>query len=132
MPWQELTNLDLGVDPGQREVVSPRGGMCTVARWTLEHALATMRRQVPRTVLRPPRAVGFGRARLAPDALNGPGHHEASLSVEKHEPRPETWGDQVKVVLERFGNFLVMARGHDQGTSRNGENVARPVARAVG
>ncbi|KAK9114835.1 hypothetical protein Syun_021632 [Stephania yunnanensis] len=47
MPWQGLTNLDLGFDPGQREVVSLRGGMDTVARKTLEHALGTMPRQDP-------------------------------------------------------------------------------------
>ncbi|KAK9133119.1 hypothetical protein Scep_012647 [Stephania cephalantha] len=96
IPWQGLTNIDLGVGPG--DVVSPRGGIGAVARRTFEHALGTMPRQDPWTDhgAGHPEPVGLRRTepRLAPEA---PGRTQAPQScpcpVEKHGPRPLRSGE---------------------------------------
>ncbi|KAK9148657.1 hypothetical protein Scep_007414 [Stephania cephalantha] len=88
IPWQGLTNLDLGVDPG--DVVSPRGDMGTVKddpRACLgHHAKAT---HGPVT----PSRWDSTEPRLAPRCTGTAEHHRALLSVEKHGPRPLRRGE---------------------------------------
>ncbi|KAK9157156.1 hypothetical protein Scep_003730 [Stephania cephalantha] len=106
------------------EVVSPRGGVCTVARWTLEHALGTMPRQVPRAHARPPRAGGTWPSPASTEAYGRTRTVSGPCPFEKHAPRPRDVGrpsasdyEQLSASgYEKLINYL--GHGHDQGTSR--------------